>query len=440
MSNALAIAGVTAVIKDLLDGGLIDHNLANTMGSGVVVSALAPDSIELGNDTTRRLNLFLHQATPNVAWRNVGYPSRNAAGDRIRNPPLALDLHYLLTAYGTLDLEAEVLLGYAMQILHETPVLARAAIRTALNPPNPPVTGSLLPNIYQALQASELADQIEQIKITPSVMNTDELSKLWTAINSHYRPTAPYQVTVVLIESRKTARAPLPVLTRGPVDPITHVEQGIDVRASVASPYPEIESIKLPHSQRSARLGDTVEFHGHDFDGSGHTLLLSNTRLGVSAAIAPPAATPDASMASFTLPPQTVEFPGGYPAGVYAATLQLVHGADPLPRLTNLVPLSIAPEVTFTTPVNLAADHSLTLSPVCKPALRPDQRVSLMLGGREVLANPFAAPTTTPTFVFKALKPGLYWVRLRVDGVDSQLINYDVSPPVFIGAQLEVKP
>jgi len=147
MSNALAIAGVTAVIKDLLDGCLIDHNLANTMGSGVVVSALAPDSIELGNDTTRRLNLFLHQATPNVAWRNVGYPSRNAAGDRIRNPPLALDLHYLLTAYGTLDLEAEVLLGYAMQILHETPVLARAAIRTALNPPNPPVTGSLLPNM-----------------------------------------------------------------------------------------------------------------------------------------------------------------------------------------------------------------------------------------------------------------------------------------------------
>ena len=440
MSNALAIAGVTAVIKDLLDGGLIDHNLANTMGTGVVVSALAPDSIELGNDTTRRLNLFLHQATPNVAWRNVGYPSRNAAGDRIRNPPLALDLHYLLTAYGTLDLEAEVLLGYAMQILHETPVLARAAIRTALNPPNPPVTGSLLPNIYQALQASELADQIEQIKITPSVMNTEELSKLWTAINSHYRPTAPYQVTVVLIESRKTARVPLPVLTRGPVDPFTHVEQGIDVRASIASPYPEIESIKLPHSQRSARLGDTVEFHGHDLDGSGHTLLLSNTRLNVNAVIAPPAATPDASMASFTLPTTTAEFPGGYPAGVYAATLQLVHGADPSPRLTNLVPLSIAPEVTFTTPVNLAADHSLTISPACKPALRPDQRVSLMLGGREVLANPFAAPTTTPTFVFKALKPGLYWVRLRVDGVDSQLINYDVSPPVFIGPQLEVKP
>lgn len=440
MSNALAIAGVTAVLKDLLDGGLIDHNLASTMGSGVVVSALAPDAIELGNDTTRRLNLFLHQATPNIGWRNVGYPSRNAAGERISNPPLALDLHYLLTAYGTLDLEAEVLLGYAMQILHETPVLARAAIRTALNPPSPPVTGSMLPAIYQALQASELADQIEQIKITPSVMNTEELSKLWTAINSHYRPTAPYQVTVVLIESRKSARMPLPVLTRGPVDPVTHLEQGVDVRASMASPYPEIEEIVLPHSQKAAKLGDTVEFHGHDLDGSGHTLLLSNMRLGVTVAITPPAATPDASRVSFLLPLATVDFPSGFPAGIYAATLQLVHGTDPAPRLTNLESLTIAPEVTFTTPVNLAADQSLTLTPTCTPAVRPDQRVSLMLGGREVLANPFAAPTKTPTFVFKQLKPGLYWVRLRVDGVDSQLINYDVSPPVFIGPQLEVKP
>ena len=172
MSNALAIAGVTAVLRDLIDGGIIDHNVAPTMGTQVVVSALAPDAINVETDKTRRLNLFLHQATPNAAWRNVGYPSRNAAGDRIANPPLALDLHYLLTAYGSVDLEAEVLLGFAMQVLHETPVLARAAIRKALSAPSP-VPDDILPPIYKALQASELADQIEQIKITPSVMNTE---------------------------------------------------------------------------------------------------------------------------------------------------------------------------------------------------------------------------------------------------------------------------
>jgi hypothetical protein len=424
VSSALAIAGVTAVLKDLLDGAMIDHNLTSTMGQGVVVSALAPDSIELGNDPTRRLNLFLHQATPNAAWRNVGYPSRNSAGERIGNPPLALDLHYLLTAYGTLDLEAEVLLGYAMQVLHDTPVLARAAIRTALNPPSPPVTGSLLPNIYQALQASDLADQIEQIKITPSVMNTEELSKLWTAFQSHYRPTAPYQVTVVLIESRKPARSPLPVLKR-------HIE----ARPSLVPPFPEIESIELFKSQVAAQLGETITLQGHDLDGSGHMLLLTNVRLGVSAAILP-AATPEATKVTFTLPVQTAAFP----AGTYAATLQLVHGSDPMPRLTNQLPLSIAPQITapLPSPVNLVAGD-LTLTPACAPDLRADQRVSMILGGHEVLAGPFAgSTTTTPSFVFKNFSPGKYWVRLRVDGVDSRLIDYGANPPVFLGTQIEV--
>ena len=129
MSNALALAGVTAVIKDLLDSGLIDHQVHDKMGVGVTVSALAPDSIQVANDAPPRLNLFLHQVTPNAAWRNSGFPTHNAAGQRVSNAPLALDLHYLLTAYGSADLQAEVLLGYAMQLLHETPVLARQALK-----------------------------------------------------------------------------------------------------------------------------------------------------------------------------------------------------------------------------------------------------------------------------------------------------------------------
>ena len=52
-----------------------------------------------------------------------------------------------------------------------------------------------------------LADQLEQIKITPEYLSTEEMSKLWTAVQSHYRPTAAYMATVVLIESTLPARA-----------------------------------------------------------------------------------------------------------------------------------------------------------------------------------------------------------------------------------------
>jgi len=141
MSSALAIAAVSASLKDLLNNGLIDHDLSS-IGS-FTVTAQPPDRISTGQTEANQLNLFLYRVTPNQGWRNVGTPSRDARGVRISNPPLALDLHYLLTAYGAVDLNAEVLIGYAMQILHETPVLTRQQLRTALAAPAP-VDGTLL--------------------------------------------------------------------------------------------------------------------------------------------------------------------------------------------------------------------------------------------------------------------------------------------------------
>jgi hypothetical protein len=435
VSNALAIAGVTAVLKDLLDDGLIDHRVTDAMGQGVTVSALAPDAIQLSVDAQPRLNLFMHQATPNAAWRNAALPSRDGSGRRVANPPLALDLHYLVTAYGSADLQAEVLLGYAMQLLHETPVLPREAIRTALNPPDP-VNGSLLPSVYRALHASALADQVEQIKVTPEAMNTEELSKLWTALQAHYRPTATYLVTVVLIEPTRPVRTPLPVLSRGPVDPVTQTERGIVVQPSLVPPFPEILSITLPASRIAALLGDTIEFDGHDLDGANHALLLSNSRLAVNRTITPPANVTPAAV-SFTLPND----PANYPAGIYSAILRLRHPGDPATRLTNELAVAIAPRlVTLASPVQLDGDGNLTLTPTCTPDLRPNQRVSLILGGTEVLAQPFNAPTSTPTFVFSGLPTGTYWARLRVDGVDSLLIDRSSTPPKFAGPSIQVLP
>ena len=175
---------------------------------------------------------------------NQGWAQRRAAvvrrrtATRVSSPPLALDLHYLLTAYGSADFQAEILLGYAMHLLHERPVLDRAAIRTALDPS--PLGASILPPAFQALTAADLADQLEAVTITPEPMDTEEMSRLWSAIQAHYRPTAPYLVSVVLIEARKPSRTPLPVLSRGPVDPTTGKDRGVVVEPSLLPPYPTI--------------------------------------------------------------------------------------------------------------------------------------------------------------------------------------------------------
>lgn len=425
MSNALAFAGVTAVLKDLLDTGMIDHEVTDIMGQGVTVSAVAPDAIQLGNDMGARLNLFMHQATPNAAWRNAALPSRDARGRRTANPPLAVDLHYLLTAYSNSDLQAEVLLAYAMQLFHETPMLARDAIRTALNPPGPPVTGDQLPSVYQALRASDLADQYEQIKITPAAMNTEELSKLWTALQAHYRPTAAYQVTVVLVESRRGTRSSLPVLTRG-----------IPLHASALPPFPEVESVAYAAKQAAAQLGENITLAGHDLDGSQHALRLANSRLGLDALLSP-AASAVAGAVRFTLPND----PLIHPAGLHTAQLRLLRSGSTAPVFTGAFPVTLAPRVSGLPPsVNLDANGNLSLTPTVAPQLWPGQTVSLLLGGIEAFAQPFTAKTATPTFVFNDLPPGTYRVRLRVDGVDSIVIDRSVDPPMFSGAQLQVLP
>ena len=129
------------------------------------VTAVAPDTIKLDDpDAPPSLNLFLYRTSRNLGWAEVGLPSFDGNGTRLTNPPLALNLHYLLTAYGSADFQAEILLGYAMHLLHERPVLDRAAIRRALDPS--PLGASILPPAFQALTASDLADQVDAVTIT----------------------------------------------------------------------------------------------------------------------------------------------------------------------------------------------------------------------------------------------------------------------------------
>jgi Pvc16 N-terminal domain len=192
MSNSLAIASVSFVLVDLLSNGIIERNLSSSIGD-VIVTALPPDKVDaLQQDGKSQLNLFLYNVTYNQGWRNEGYTSRNADGDRIGNPPLALDLHYLLTAYGAEQFHSEILLGYGMQLFHETPFLPRAAIQEALSAPTQVTDASMsIPSSMLNLFTSGLANQVEMIKIWPQTLTTEEISRLWTAFQAKYRSTAP---------------------------------------------------------------------------------------------------------------------------------------------------------------------------------------------------------------------------------------------------------
>jgi hypothetical protein len=443
MSNALAIAGVTAVLRDLLDSGMIDHEITDAMGQGVTVSAVAPDSIPLeGTSAKPQLNVFMYQATPNAALRNRDLPARARDGSRIANPPLSLDLHYLITAYGISDLQADILLGYAMHLLHETPMLGREAIRKALNPPAPPVSGAMLPAVYQALRASDLAEQIEMVKLTPAPMNTEELSKLWSAMQAHYRPSAAYTASVVMIEAQSPARSPLPVLTRGPripapSDPTRMIESGVRVTPSAAPQRPLLETIELPDARLVAQLGDAITLRGAALDGSSHALLLSRPRDGFELVVTP-ASSFATDRVGFVLP----NLPTVLQVGVYLVCVRLQRPDDTQVRPSNELELRIAPRMTsLTNPPQQfarAADGSATIAITCTPEVLPGQRASLIIGQREVAAQPRASTTGNLSFVVVDAPVGIHHVRLRVEGIDSALVDRDAQPPVFFDQRIEI--
>lgn len=431
MSGALAIAGITATLKDLLNDGLLNHDLS-AIGS-FSVTAQAPDRINTGNNETNLLNVFLYQVTPNLGWRNVDLPSRDARGQRISDAPLALDLHYLLTAYGTQDMNAEVLLGYAMQLLHETPVLSREQLRTALGAPTP-VDGAFVPGRFGTLSAEDLADQVELIKITPNYLSSEELSKLWTAMQARYRPSMAYMVSVVLIQAQGGARMAPPVLQRGADD------RGPQSQA--AAP-PLLLAVRNPAAPLLPALqqGDDLSFVGTSLARFGVaglvTAVFGNDRLDISNEL-PLSAGASAGELRGHLP-TTVEQTASMAAWAPGAYTVAVRFAEPgRPAWTsNAVPVAIAPRV-VAAPLTASANVALTITVKCTPRLRALQEpgVRLLLGTTELLPKTITSPADTAlptaiTFDVPGLLAGSYLLRLRVDGIDSLPVLATGSPPVL---------
>jgi hypothetical protein len=425
VSNALAIAGVTAVLRDLLTEGMVGQNVSEILGTAVTVSALPPDRVVPTNGTENtQLNLFLHQVTFNSGWRNHALPSRDGSGrHRLSNPPLALDLHYLLSAYSAEEFGGEILLGFAMQVLHDRPVLDRQTISAALT------ATPTLPPALRALSECGLADQVEQIKLVPELMSTEEMSKLWTAVQSNYRPSAAYLATVVLIESTQPARATLPVLSRGPVDSDGR-DRGVIVTAGLLPPFPTIENVAPANGQPAAAVGGLLDVTGHHLDGTGRVVVFSNARFGIDREAGAENGN-EASIVQVLVP--------SLPVGVYQVAVRVVRPDEADPRSSNQLAMTLGPDIT-TFPTTVARDGSgtarITLS--CQPAIRPGQRVSLLLGTAEAAAPPLSAESNTVTFVIEQAPVGEHLVRLRVDGIDSPLIDRQATPPVFLDYRITI--
>lgn len=427
MSNAFSIVAATLTLRSLLNE-VATADYSNLPADArpvnqIDITTLPPDQVRPDNARSR-LNLFLYNTEYNASWRNMDPPRQVRPGENAA-PVLPLNLHYLITVYAENDNEliGQVLLGNAMRILHDHPVLSRDEINTAL-------------------ALSELDAQVERVRITAQPFTRDDLSKLWSGFQSEYRLSAGYEVGVLLIESERDARAPLPVLRRGGEDrgPLVTAAPAPTL-LRVAEFFDPSLPTRPPHGKPAAELGDVIVLSGRHFDGSDMTASLLHDRLETAQTL-PLEAERDDTTVRVALPPATdADVPRDWPAGFYTIELQVQRPAPPT-WTTNRLSFALAPRISsITPPTQSAAAQPFDLTVACTPQILAEQRAVLLLGDYAFPPTSVTTPSgdgnadTTLVVPVSGLEADNYVARLRVDGVDSIPIDFTTALPQFDAAQ-----
>ncbi len=395
MANFIAIAGVSLTLRNLLE---------DRMQQPVPIT-IAPPDVEVAGVAGRRINLYLYQVAENPHLKNQEVPGEGHPGT-YGQPPLSLDLHYLVTAYGTsetgpdADLEAQQILGDLMRAVHEFPLITPTLHRGDL-PANPLILDP------------SLVGEFERVKITLQPTSLDDQSKIWTALpQANFRRSVSYNVSVVQIASRRRRTTALPVRERRVYAFPIAVPRITEVRREPA--FDDVEGA-------IAEAGDTILVLGENLGATGTQVRVGDVLL--------PVAAPEATRASVNLP---ANFPAGVAAVQVVQDLLLVAvPGDPLvPHRgseSNTVPLLVLPRLNLLNPP--AAGAGALVTATVAPLVHADQRKSLLLGPFEILAEP-VAPDSPPSANIQfrlpaagpaALPAGNYFARLRIDGAESRL-------------------
>jgi hypothetical protein len=410
MSNELAIATVTAALNEHIRTTVEDEV------DGAGVSMLRPDAVPAIEGPG--VNIFLYQVSPNTAYRNADLPlRRNSNGALIERPQVALDLHYLLTFYGEdADLEPQRVLGSVVRVLHARPLLTRDIIQA-----------TVASTSFPYLAHSDLAEQIERVKFTPTFLNLEELTKLWSVFfDTPYRLSVAYIGNLVLIDTDDSPEQALPVRTRNiyvrpfrqplieeinpdpdPHGPIVHTSALV------------IEGKRLCGDVTLLRLGEAMYTPAR--------ADLSDTRIRLDLSTATPTT-------------------GAVRAGLQGTQVihRLLMGTPPAEHdgvESNVFPALLRPVIRQSIPGN----YDIQLSPsqtdpdghvfrvvtiVLDPEVAARQRVVLLLNefgnhtdpvAYSFLADVRTAATHTVTFTIpdNAVATGDYIVRVQVDGAQS---------------------
>jgi hypothetical protein len=270
-------------------------------------------------------------------------------------------------------------------------------------------------NLQGVLESARVHLQPERVRLTPMALTIEDLSKLWTAVQSSYRLSVAYEASVLLIGREGRGRSPLPVLRRGrrPVDDAGR-DEGVRTLAS-AGPVLRRAWTEAWGGDPSfpARSGDRVVLEGRNLSGGTVDAVFHHPRITNGTPIVAPA------RAGASAARVVVDLPAALPPGFVTVAARITRGADDPPLVSNAVALAVAARIG---PIakQPPAGGEVVVDVQCD-RLAAGQSVVLLVGDRQHPAVQPVPATRKAMFKVGGLPSAAtrFTVRVRVDGVDS---------------------
>ena len=174
MSDYTVIAEVgQSLVRVLWEDIQADPQVSSLIDSEDRISLESP--FDLRDNDAVRLSIYLYRISEDPSMKNQFPVTGN--GNRLRKPPLTIDLFYLVTPMVGPPREQQIVLGKTMQVLYDRAILEG---------------GDLL---------GSLAASDTKIRIILNPVTLEEAARVWQALEMSYRLCVCYAVRVAMVDS-----------------------------------------------------------------------------------------------------------------------------------------------------------------------------------------------------------------------------------------------
>ena len=133
------------------------------------------------NEANAKLSLYLYHVGINNALRNQNLLPQAGKSDELRLPPLPIELRYICTPIDDEETN-QLMIGRLLQFVYD-----ESSVSTINNVP----------------LGDSFGGASSELRITPDLMNVEQLSQLWNAFSQPFRLSMSFQVDVIAIDSVK---------------------------------------------------------------------------------------------------------------------------------------------------------------------------------------------------------------------------------------------